>query len=138
MTAMSELPLPPSTRPLYEGGPVVSSLAWGMWRFAGDDLAAAEARVAAALGAGVTLFDTADVYGPDNGESFGAAETLLGRVLAGTPGLAGRMQIATKGGIVPGVPTTPAPPTSPPPSTPRCGDWASSGWRCGRSIAPTC
>ncbi|WP_333805818.1 aldo/keto reductase, partial [Phenylobacterium sp.] len=77
---------------------------WGMWRFAGDDVAAAEARVQAALDAGVTLFDTADIYGPDNGEPFGAAEALLGRVLAGNPGLRDRMVIATKGGISMGVP----------------------------------
>ena len=91
-------------RALYPGGPEVSSIAWGMWRFAGDDVAAAEARIQAALDAGVTLFDTADIYGPDNGEPFGAAEALLGRVLAGNPGLVGRMVIATKGGISMGVP----------------------------------
>lgn len=91
-------------RALYPGGPEVSSVAWGMWRFAGDDVAAAEARIQAALDAGVTLFDTADIYGPDNGEPFGAAEALLGRVLAGNPGLVGRMVIATKGGISMGVP----------------------------------
>lgn len=79
-------------------------MAWGMWRFAGDDVAAAEARVQAALDAGVTLFDTADIYGPDNGEPFGAAEALLGRVFAANPGLAQRMVIATKGGISMGVP----------------------------------
>lgn len=98
------LPLPPGSRPLYAGGPDVSSVAWGMWRFAGDDVAAAAARVKAALDAGVTLFDTADIYGPDNGEPFGAAEALLGRVLAADRGLAARMVIATKGGISMGVP----------------------------------
>jgi predicted oxidoreductase len=91
-------------RALYPAGPEVSSVAWGMWRFAGDDVAAAEARVQAALDAGVTLFDTADIYGPDNGEPFGAAEALLGRVLAGSPGLRDQMVIATKGGISMGVP----------------------------------
>ncbi|MGZ3402904.1 MAG: aldo/keto reductase [Phenylobacterium sp.] len=101
---MSELPTPPKTRPLYAGGPTVSSLAWGMWRFAGDDVAVAEARVQAALDAGVTLFDTADIYGPDNGEPFGAAELLLGRVLKRNPALAERMVLATKGGISMGVP----------------------------------
>jgi predicted oxidoreductase len=104
MTAMTELPLPKPSRPLYVGGPDVSSIAWGMWRFAGDDIAAAEARVKAALDAGVTLFDTADIYGPDNGEAFGAAESLLGAVLKRAPHLAQRMVIATKGGIVIGVP----------------------------------
>jgi predicted oxidoreductase len=75
-----------------------------MWRFAGEDVAAARARVVAALDAGVTLFDTADIYGPDNGEAFGAAEALLGRVLSHDPSLAARMVIATKGGISMGVP----------------------------------
>lgn len=104
MTSSSFLPTPSATRPLYAGGPEVSSLAWGMWRFSGDDLAAAEARITAALDAGVTLFDTADIYGPDNGEPFGAAEALLGQVFARNPSLADRMVIATKGGIVMGTP----------------------------------
>ena len=101
---MSYLPQPAASRPLYDGGPEVSSLAWGMWRFAGDDVAAATARVQAALDAGVTLFDTADIYGPDNGEPFGAAEVLLGRVFAAHPSLKSKMVIATKGGISMGVP----------------------------------
>ena len=102
--AMTDLPAPTTIRPLYQGGPDVSSIAWGMWRFSGDDVAAAQARVEAALDAGVTLFDTADIYGPDNNEPFGAAEALLGRVLKQAPGLAERMVIATKGGIVMGTP----------------------------------
>lgn len=101
---MTFLPKPPPTRPLYAGGPEVSSIAWGMWRFAGDDVAAAEGRIQAALDAGVTLFDTADIYGPDNDEPFGAAEALLGRVFAANPSLKSRMVIATKGGISMGVP----------------------------------
>jgi predicted oxidoreductase len=75
-----------------------------MWRFAGEDIAAAEARVLTALDAGVTLFDTADIYGPDNGEAFGAAEALLGRVFQRNPALKARMVLATKGGIAMGVP----------------------------------
>lgn len=70
-----------------------------MWRFAGGDVRAARERVEAALGAGITLFDTADIYGPDNAEPFGAAEALLGRVFAEAPGLRDRMVLATKGGI---------------------------------------
>jgi predicted oxidoreductase len=75
-----------------------------MWRFQGDDLDAATALVETALEIGVNLFDTADIYGPDNGEAFGAAEALLGRVLALSPGLRGAMVLATKGGIEMGVP----------------------------------
>jgi predicted oxidoreductase len=82
----------------------VSPIAWGMWRFRGDDLHAARSRVEAALDAGITLFDTADIYGPDNGEPFGAAEALLGRVFHQAPSLRQRMVLATKGGIRLGVP----------------------------------
>ncbi len=98
------IPAPPATRSLHPAGPHVSSVAWGMWRFAGDDVRAAEARLIAALDVGITLFDTADIYGPDNNEPFGAAETLLGRVIAQNPTIAERMVIATKGGISMGVP----------------------------------
>ncbi len=101
---MSYLDSPAAKRPLGESGIPVSSIAWGMWRFAGDDLRAARQRVETALEAGITLFDTADIYGPDNGEPFGAAEALLGRVLDDTPELRSRMVIATKGGICMGVP----------------------------------
>ncbi len=104
MSVMTHLPAPPATRPLYAGGPLVSSIGWGMWRFAGTDLAAAQARVEAALAAGVSLFDTADIYGPDNGEAFGASEALFGRVLQAAPALRDRIVIATKGGIVIGTP----------------------------------
>jgi len=75
-----------------------------MWRFAGDDPKAARAKVDAALEVGITLFDTADIYGPDNGEAFGAAEALLGRVFAEDRTLRDRMVLATKGGIAMGVP----------------------------------
>jgi len=78
-------------------------LAWGMWRFQGDDVAAAQARVEAALDAGVTLLDTADIYGLDAG-AFGLAESLLGKVLATAPHLRDRFVLASKGGIIPGVP----------------------------------
>ena len=107
---MSELPSPPTARPLGASGIAISSIAWGMWRFAGEDLAAASRLVNAALDSGITLLDTADIYGPDNGEPFGAAEALLGRVLAQEPSLRGRMVLATKGGIVIGRPYDSSPP----------------------------
>lgn len=97
-------PLTPDPVPLGKSGLSIAPIGWGMWRFAGDDVGAARARVEAALDAGIDFFDTADVYGPDNGEPFGAAEALLGRVLADAPGLRDRMVLATKGGIIPGVP----------------------------------
>ena len=101
---MSYIASPDKLRPLGHNGIQVSSIAWGMWRFAGTDIRAARERVEAALAAGVTLFDTADIYGPDNREEFGAAEALLGRVLAEAPALRDRMVLATKGGIRMGVP----------------------------------
>ena len=75
-----------------------------MWRFAGAGLSVARARVEAALGAGVDLFDTADIYGCDTSDGFGSAEALLGQVFADAPGLRDRMVLATKGGIVLGTP----------------------------------
>ena len=91
-------------RTLGQGGLTVSPLAWGMWRFKGEDVAAAQVRVEAALDAGIDLLDTADIYGPDNAEPFGAAEALLGRVLKAAPHLRDRMTLATKGGIEMGTP----------------------------------
>ena len=91
-------------RPLGKSSLTVSALAWGMWRFRGDDLAASRRLVETALEVGIDLFDTADIYGPGNGEPFGAAEALLGRVFAEAPGLRARMVLATKGGIEMGVP----------------------------------
>lgn len=101
---MTYLPFSPDKRPLGKSGIEVSPIAWGMWRFGGDDVSAARARVEAAFEAGVTLFDTADIYGPDNGEAFGASEELLGRVFAEAPALRKKMVLATKGGIVIGTP----------------------------------
>ena len=92
-----------SRRKLGKTGLEVSALAWGMWRFAGDDLDAATARVEAALAAGIDFFDTADIYGA-GGDGFGAAEALLGRVFARAPSLRQNIVLATKGGIEMGVP----------------------------------
>jgi predicted oxidoreductase len=52
----------------------------------------------------MTLVDTADIYGFDGVGGFGDAESLLGEVLATTPGLRSRIVLATKGGIRPPVP----------------------------------
>lgn len=74
-------------------------LSWGCWRFAGTGVREAREKVETALAVGIDLFDHADIYGSE-----GAAEDLFGRVLAEAPSLRGRMLIATKGGIVQGVP----------------------------------
>lgn len=104
MTTMSEIPLTPELRPLGKSGLTVSPIAWGMWRFAGVGVAEGRALIEAALAAGVTLFDTADIYGFDGAGGFGDAEALLGRILADVPKLRMRMVLATKGGITPPVP----------------------------------
>ncbi len=101
---MSHIVLSPNRRPLGKSEYRVSPLAWGMWRFAGDDVAAAQARCEAALAAGINFFDTADIYGPDNDEPFGAAEALLGQVFKAAPALRDRIVLASKGGISMGVP----------------------------------
>ncbi len=87
----------------------IGPMAYGCWRFAGTDVAAARTKIETALEVGMTLIDTADIYGYDGsapapGGGFGGAEELLGQVLADTPGLRDRMVLATKGGITPPVP----------------------------------
>lgn len=105
MSANQTLASPPMMRPLGKSGIEVSGLAWGMWRFAGRDVGAATELINAAFDAGITLFDTADIYGfvsPTVG--FGDAEVLLGEVFAENPGMRQRMVLATKGGIMPPIP----------------------------------
>lgn len=87
----------------------IGAIAYGCWRFAGTDVATAREKIETALEVGMTLIDTADIYGYDGsapapGGGFGDAEELLGQVLAATPGLRDRMVLATKGGITPPVP----------------------------------
>ena len=103
---MSLLPLPPKTRTLGGSSLKASPIAWGMWRLAegGRSVAEAAALVHAALDAGITLLDTADIYGFDGTKGFGDAEGLLGQVLHAEPALRARMVLATKGGIRPPAP----------------------------------
>jgi predicted oxidoreductase len=83
----------------------VGPLAFGTWRFTHARRDAARAALAAASEAGMRLVDTADVYGLDwGGDGFGSVEELLGEVLAEDRSLRDRFLVATKGGIVPGVP----------------------------------
>ena len=80
-------------------------IGFGCWRFTHADTATAQHLVEVAIGAGMNLVDTADVYGLDwGGSGFGTVEEALGRVLAAAPGLRDQMVLATKGGIVPPVP----------------------------------
>lgn len=98
----SPLPLghPRTLGPLGEVGP----LSLGCWRMTGNDRENS-ALVATAVDLGMTLIDNADVYGLDwGGTHFGQCEEALGRVFAAAPGLRERVVLATKGGIIPGVP----------------------------------
>lgn len=91
-------------RPLGRSDISVSPLAWGMWRLHGEDTRPVRALIDAALDAGISLFDTADIYGFGTPAGFGGAEALFGRALAEMPSLREEMVIATKGGITPPAP----------------------------------
>ncbi len=101
---MSEMQLTPESRPLGKSGIMVSPIAWGMWRFSHAGVTTGRRLIEAAFDSGVTLFDTADIYGFDGDGGFGDAEALLGEIFAESPGLRARMVLATKGGITPPVP----------------------------------
>ena len=66
-----------------------------MWRLAenGRSVSDAARLVHAALDAGITLLDTADIYGFDGNGGFGDAEALLGEVLAAEPALRPRLSL---------------------------------------------
>ena len=83
----------------------VGPIAFGCWRFTGASDADNARLVAGALDLGINLVDNADVYGLDwGGAGFGACEEALGRVFRLDPSLRDRIALATKGGIIPGVP----------------------------------
>jgi aryl-alcohol dehydrogenase-like predicted oxidoreductase len=82
---------------LGKRGPVVSTIGFGAWAIGGmnwgktdDDVS--RAALHAALDAGVTLIDTADVYG------FGHSEELIAQVLAARGGKKDDVIVATKAG----------------------------------------
>ena len=77
----------------------------GCWRLLARPDDELRAVLETGLDLGMNLVDTADIYGLGwGGQAFGEAEENLGRILAGAPHLRDRMVLATKGGIVPGVP----------------------------------
>lgn len=86
-------------------GRPVGPLAFGCWRLTDPDVGRCAEVVETAVDLGMTLVDNADVYGLDwGGRGFGTCEEMLGAVLRARPGLRDRIVLATKGGIVPGVP----------------------------------
>lgn len=98
------------TLPLGRGTLLSSRLAYGCWRIAPSNdarknLEGARRAVNAALAAGYTLFDHADIY------CGGRAEEIFGELLRESPGLRERIVVATKCGIraagdpAPGSPT---------------------------------
>lgn len=93
------------TRELGHSGITVGPLAFGCWRFTHQHIRDARTALDVALGNGMHLVDTADVYGLDwGGTGFGACETLLGAILKDAPELRDQIVLATKGGIHPPVP----------------------------------
>ena len=83
------------TRTLGKTGRIVSVIGLGTWQLGADwgDVSEADATavLAASVDAGVTFFDTADVYGD------GRSEQIIGRFLAGSDAAAG-ITVATKMG----------------------------------------
>jgi len=83
----------------------VGSIAIGTWRLTDPDHNVGLALVSAGLEQGFNLVDTADVYGLDwGGTGFGTCEEHVGRMLAESPQLRDDIVLATKGGIIPGIP----------------------------------
>ena len=77
----------------------------GCWRFVARPDDELREVLETGLELGMNLVDTADIYGLGwGGKAFGEAEENLGRILAAAPQLRDQMVLATKGGIVPGVP----------------------------------
>lgn len=92
-------------RPLGQTALDVGPIAYGLWRFVGSDVKAAQLRIETALEAGMNLIDVAAVYGLDwGGHAFGESENLLGKVFAAAPALRRETVLATKFGIIPGIP----------------------------------
>lgn len=100
---MTDLLPPPVRRALGRSGLTVAPIAWGMWRLCGS-VSEASRLAAAALDAGIDLFDTADIYGFDGRDGFGDAESLLGEMFVSDPGMRKRVVLASKGGIRPPFP----------------------------------
>lgn len=91
--------MPPSYRMLGLSGIRVGSISYGCSRLARDPgPEAVHSTIAAALDLGMTLIDTADVYGGE----FGRCEELLGAALRSSPTLRERMVLATKFGVLRG------------------------------------
>lgn len=77
----------------------VGGIAYGCWRFTQSTPQEADEKIRTALDTGMTLIDTADIYGFGEAGGFGGAETVLGDLISANKTLRGEMILATKGGI---------------------------------------
>ena len=80
-------------RVLGASGVTVSRLVYGCMRLVGGGQAQGKRAVRAAVDAGFTIFDHADIYAD------GGCERLFGEVLAESPGLRERLALVSKCGI---------------------------------------
>lgn len=102
---MSDNLVDAASRPFGADGMSTGPLAFGCWRFAPTEARRAERALHAAIEAGMTFVDTADVYGyQEDSSGFGAAEEMLGRMLQAQPSLRDRIVLASKGGVRPPLP----------------------------------
>ena len=102
--SMTSEPLPVPSQRSIAGRPI-GPLGFGCWRLTTSSTDEATRLIEGAVDFGCTLIDTADVYGLDwGGAGWGTCEERLGSVLASRPGLRDRIVLATKGGIIPGLP----------------------------------
>lgn len=89
--------LPPSREPAPAQELIYGCMglggSWSAEPYSSTHVDEAAAAIDAALGAGITLFDHADIY------RNGKAEAVFGEVLAGTAGLRGKIRLQTKCGI---------------------------------------
>ncbi|MDH3294951.1 MAG: aldo/keto reductase [Acidimicrobiia bacterium] len=104
-------PPSPDSTPLVDTSPrslgrfSVGPVAIGTWRLTDPEFSVGTSLIGRGLELGFNLVDTADVYGLDwGGTGFGSCEEHVGRVLAANPSMRDDIVLATKGGIIPGVP----------------------------------
>lgn len=78
---------------------LTGTLAWGCWRLDNDDVGQIIACLEACTEAGITVIDTAPVYGYGSEFGVGHAERMLGRAFAKRPELRERFTVVTKAGL---------------------------------------
>lgn len=101
---MTEIRISQDKQKLGTSDIAVSPVAWGMWRLNSETSAETIGLVEAALDNGINFFDTADIYGLDLPDGFGSVEAQLGAALNDAPQLRKDIILASKAGIIPGVP----------------------------------